>query len=119
MKKQLKSLRKKFRRRILNDPQYRRWVLLQLYGQQTPDEQDEARTIHDNEVGFNYIDDKILSCLAETSIGGHTLTVKDEEQLCRRLPKYWLQFVVPTLAEPSQVETKKTASQVGIKKEAA
>jgi len=85
-------LKETFRQRMETDPEYRHWALVDLYEHQTEDEQAEERTIYRNGVGFNSGDDKILTGLAEEYLAGNTLTTEDEEELRKRLPKYWKQF---------------------------
>ena len=99
MKADMNALRNAFGLRVRKDAHYRHWVLTQLYGAQTADEQAEEKTKHDNEMGFTTPDAPILTGLAEKLLSGEKLSPEEERELRLRLPKYWGQFTKATLVE--------------------
>lgn len=68
-----------------------KWLLaglLAIYNKQTLDEKDKQETKETNGIGFNGMDSKILSSLAEGYIKYKKLTEKQKNVVRKLLPKY-------------------------------
>jgi hypothetical protein len=94
----LPDVRLNFAERIGRDPNFRRRVLLALYGNQTSREQSLKKTQDLNDAGFSAADAGVLSASAEKLLAGESLSRSECWELQERLPKYWGQFL--TLQEP-------------------
>ena len=95
------ALRKLFKYAVLNDKEYRHWVLERLYDLQTPNEQARQLTQDRNGAGFTAPDAPVLSLLAEKLADGGKLTTADETLLKWRLQKYTAQFTETRLMDPA------------------
>ena len=62
--------------------------IVQIYNCQTEDEKLYKETSHDNGVGFNGIDSRILSSFAEFYLEHEFLTRKQLEIARKKMPKY-------------------------------
>lgn len=94
------TLRTQFATRVLENKEYRHWVLESLYDHQTPNEQLGRVTRDRNGKGFSGPDAPILSPIAEKLTTGGGLTTAEERVLRLRLPKYWRQFTETRLKNP-------------------
>lgn len=63
-------------------------ALKKLYEKQTEDEQQLGETTHTNGVGFNGVDSRFLSSVAEFLIKNGFLTIKQKSAVRKRLIKY-------------------------------
>ena len=99
MKSEKNTIQATFFRRLQRDRAFRHAVLLALHARQTKDERELKTTIWSNAVGFNTLDAPVLSDLAEQVLAGKKLTLKQENEVVRRLKKYSRQFLRVTLAE--------------------
>lgn len=73
---------------IQNDDRVLYGALRKLYGMQTSTEQSTQETHERNGVGFNGVDAKFLSSVAEFLIQNEFLTAKQKEITRRKLMKY-------------------------------
>lgn len=109
-----------FKLRIERGKQFRHVVLRDLYHHQTVQERLYKETTEHNLVGFQTWDAPLLTKLAEKLLAGKALTAKQEQELIKRLPKYWGQFTTTNLVElPAPTTPTKKASKTGKKEKAA
>ena len=87
------ALELSFRNMIANSPVVAMRALMVVYNNQTEDEKVDKTTKHHNGMGFNSMDDKICSSMAEQLIQKKMLSEKQTDFLRKVLPKYAKQLV--------------------------
>ena len=77
-----------YRQMLLTSLSWRISAVLIIYARQLQDEQFTRETIHKNDIGFNQVDSKPLSIIAEKLQSGYALSPQEHDTLRRRIIKY-------------------------------
>ena len=68
-------------------------ALIAIFRSQTPQEQSTGETVEENGIGFTGPDSIILTSFAKRIEKGLTLSIKQKQLLCKKMPKYWRQIL--------------------------